>query len=79
MGFASDTPHVEIVHIDDALNYAHRFGNFVQADPAGCPLEQDVQTLTDDSEGRPENQGADSERQRRIHPGLFGLQDDPPA
>lgn len=40
MGFAADTPYMEIVHIDDALDHAYRFPNSMQAYPPGVPSKR---------------------------------------
>src|SRR6202040_1899078 len=75
----ADAPHVEIMNIIDAIDLAHGCFHEFQFYSARSAFEQDVQSLAHDPEARPENQRADSERERGIDPILSGCDDDPAA
>ena len=66
---------MQIMHVDDALDFFHACSNSWQRDASGCAFEQDVESFADDADTRPEDERGDDERKDGIDPVLAGEKD----
>ena len=79
MGFRSDAPDVEIVNVVHSRDRADRQFDLLQLHAARRAFEQDVESLADDAESRPQDEHADPDRKNRVDPVIAREQDGPAA
>src|SRR5690348_18163949 len=67
------------MYVNYPINQAQAGRNLLAGQAAWRALEENVQGFMDDAERRPEDQTTDSDRQRRIDPGMAGQNNCPAA
>src|SRR5580700_4244267 len=72
MSVASNAPDVEVMDMIDAGNCANSTFDAFDFHAARSALQQDVQALTDDADGGPQDHHADADGEGRIDPALSG-------
>ena len=74
VGAGTQTPHMQVMYIDDAFDCLHAGTYLQQRDAARRAFEQNIESLAHDADAGPEDQGGDQQRQDRVDPVLPGDQ-----
>ena len=71
----AEAPDMQVMNVDNALDFFHASANGGQRDAARRAFEQDVESFADDADTRPEDERGDDERKDGIDPVLAGEKD----